>query len=271
MSCSRRRWPYPDEPTSLAVLSPSGNDRPMTVPEPDATDYWDDRSGLDPLAAVLDPVASAGRKNSQIDRMHRLALRRALGGRRLGHVLDFGCGIGRMTSELSHCSDHVTGVDISADMIERARCLNPSPRVDFITYDGNTLPFPDGSFDAALSVVVLQLYRDQPSRFRAIVRELVRVLRPGASVWLVEQAGPTNEGEAWPPDRWRAELGAEGLVVTRLRPVRHFRHSMIFRATVAGLVPERWLEHAARLDLTLTARAGLLGPYTECLMSVSRP
>jgi hypothetical protein len=97
------------------------------------------------------------------------------------------------------------------------------------------------------------------------------VLRPGASAWLIEQAAPENDGEAWPPDRWRIELTAVGLEVTRLRPIRHFRHSKLFRATVAGLIPDRWLEPAARLDLTLTARAGLRGPYTECLMSVVRP
>jgi SAM-dependent methyltransferase len=240
----------------------------MSVPEPDATDYWDDRSRLDPLAAVLDPVAGTERKNSQIDRMHRIALRRAVGGRRLGHVLDFGCGVGRMTSELSRFSHHVTGVDISTDMVTRARRLNPASRVDFVTYDGKTLPFPDASFDAALSVVVLQLYRDDPDRFRSVAREIARVLRPGARAWLIEQVAPENDGDAWPPDRWRVELGAVDLDVTRLRPIRHFRHSKVFRATVAGLIPERWLEPAAQLDLTLTARAGLRGPYTECLMSV---
>lgn len=243
----------------------------MTVPEPDSTDYWDDRSRLDPLAAVLDPIAGDGRKNSQIDRMHRLALRRAVAGQRLGHVLDFGCGTGRMTAELAQFSESVTGVDISLEMLERARRLNSASVVNFVTYDGNTLPFSDGSFDAAIAVVVLQLYRDVPERFRSIASELTRVLRPGARAWLIEQCAPTGEGDAWPPDRWRAELGAAGLEVTRLRPLRHFRHSKVFRATLAGLVQKRWLDAAAQLDLALTARTGLRGPYTECLMSVVRP
>jgi ubiquinone/menaquinone biosynthesis C-methylase UbiE len=242
----------------------------MTVPQPDSTDYWDDRSRLDPLAAVLDPIGDA-RKNSQVDRMHRLALRRAVGRQRLGRVLDFGCGTGRMTIDLAQYSDHVVGVDISSEMVERARRIHRDPRVEFVTYDGQTLPFPDGSFDTALTVVVLQLYRDEPARFRSIAGEIARVLRPGASAWLIEQSAPQHEGEAWSPDRWRTELGTADLELTRMRPVRHFRHSKVFRATLAGLVPTRWLDAAAQLDLMLTARAGLRGPYTECLMSVVRP
>ena len=192
--------------------------------------------------------------------MHRLALRRAVGRQRLGRVLDFGCGAGRMTIDLAQYSEHVVGVDISSEMVERARCIHRDPRVEFVTYDGQTLPFPDESFDAALTVVVLQLYRDEPARFRSIAGEIARVLRPGASAWLIEQSAPPHEGEAWSPDHWRTELSKAELELTRMRPVRHFRHSKIFTATLSGIVPTRWLDAAAQLDLTLTARAGLRGP-----------
>jgi ubiquinone/menaquinone biosynthesis C-methylase UbiE len=242
----------------------------MTVPEPDATDYWDDRSRLHPLAAVLDPVAGAERKNSQIDRMHRLALRRAMGGERFEHILDFGCGIGRMAPELRQFSGRVTGIDISPEMIAQAQRLNASPGIEFVTYDGQTLPFEDGSFDGLLSVVVLQLYRDHTDRFRSIAGEFARVLRPGGRAWLIEQAGPTDASDVWPPERWRRELGTVGLEVMRLRPIRHFRNSLIFRATVTGVVPSRLLQAATQLDLGFTARAGIRSPYTECLMSVVR-
>jgi SAM-dependent methyltransferase len=56
------------------------------------------------------------------------------------------------------------------------------------------LPFRDASFDAVLSTQLWGLV-DEPS---GIVREIVRVARPGARIWL---SGPAN----WPYDSARAE------------------------------------------------------------------
>jgi len=241
----------------------------MTTPSPDSIEYWAARSRLDPLAAVLDPAADGG-KNAQIHRMHSAALSRALEGRRLGKVLDFGCGTGRISAVIARSSDHVTGVDISPDMVDRARELVQDPRIDFIAYDGDRLPFDDASFDAAVTVLVLQLYRDRRDRFTSIAAELARVLRPGSPAWLIEQCAPEYEGNAWTPERWRKELAVAGFDLLRARPLRHFRNTLIFRAAVSGVIPPRLRERAARLDLSLTARMGARGPYTECLLSVAR-
>jgi SAM-dependent methyltransferase len=76
------------------------------------------------------------------------------------------------------------------------------------------MPFRDGSFDAVLSTQLWGLVDDP----RQVVREIVRVARPGASVWL---SGPAH----WPYDSSTAEhrFGApdlpglaEGLVVERI-------------------------------------------------------
>src|SRR3954454_13093128 len=40
--------------------------------------------------------------------------------RKRGSVLDFGCGVGRLSRELSRHFDRYVGVDISAGMVERA-------------------------------------------------------------------------------------------------------------------------------------------------------
>ena len=242
----------------------------MSVPAPDSTEYWSERSRLDPLAAVLDPGAAGDGKNAQIDRMHRLALRRVLAGQRARSVLDFGCGTGRMSRAVAWFADLVTAIDTSREWSERAREPNTDPRVDFTTYDGHVLPFDDASFDTVVSVVVLQLYRDTVARFRSIAQELARVLRPAGRAWFIEQAAPLDAGGAWSPERWRAELATAGLDLRRVRPVRHFQHSPVFRLALTGRVPKPWLEVAARVDLALTVRAGLREPYTECLMSIVR-
>lgn len=41
----------------------------------------------------------------------------------LGHALDFGCGLGRLTLPLSRRFESVVGVDVSSSMVEQAREL----------------------------------------------------------------------------------------------------------------------------------------------------
>jgi ubiquinone/menaquinone biosynthesis C-methylase UbiE len=91
-----------------------------------------------------------------------------------GAVLDYGCGTGNIADALARAGYSVTGVDISGAMIEAARArLSTTGNFHHITKSG-PLPFPAATFDACVASSVLE-YVDDP---RAILRELVRVLRP---------------------------------------------------------------------------------------------
>jgi ubiquinone/menaquinone biosynthesis C-methylase UbiE len=73
-------------------------------------------------------------------------------------VLDFGCGIGRISRALRNYFENCTGVDISSKMIERARELNP--QCDFVLSQQPTLhQFPARHFDMIYSNIVLQHQR----------------------------------------------------------------------------------------------------------------
>lgn len=93
-------------------------------------------------------------------------------GRGRGPLLDFGCGTGSYSAALSELGWDVTGIDISEDMLSRAR----EKGVRVIHADGLALPFPDSSFAAAVS---LWTHTDIDD-FGAALRELVRVLQPDA-------------------------------------------------------------------------------------------
>ncbi len=78
----------------------------------------------------------------------------------------------------------VTGIDASSGMVEAARAEadrhlrdGGRDRFDAVTAFADELPFPDGTFDAAVSSFVLQLV---PSKI-AVLREVHRVLRSGAT------------------------------------------------------------------------------------------
>ena len=100
-----------------------------------------------------------------------------------GKALDFGCGVGRLTRALSAHFEECVGVDISKEMVERARELN-ADRAN-TTFVVNVAPdlsrFEDTSFDFVYSSKVLQ---HMPSTKLAseYVAEFVRVVKPGGQV-----------------------------------------------------------------------------------------
>lgn len=103
------------------------------------------------------------------------AVRRLLG-EGTGTLLDVGCGTGARTAALAGDGWDVTGVDVSEDMLRRARGRG----LDVVRADGAALPFEDATFDAVIS---LWTHTDVPD-FSAVVAEVARVLRPdGAFVY----------------------------------------------------------------------------------------
>jgi ubiquinone/menaquinone biosynthesis C-methylase UbiE len=93
-------------------------------------------------------------------------------------VLDVGCGTGADAFDLAALvggSGHVTGVDLSASMIEEARrrAAERNLRVTFEVGDAQALRFEDGTFDAVRTERTLMHVPDADRAFA----EMVRVLR----------------------------------------------------------------------------------------------
>jgi SAM-dependent methyltransferase len=94
-----------------------------------------------------------------------------------GAALDFGCGVGRLTQPLAQRFASCVGLDISEEMIQRARSLNPYTNCEFVAHCDAELPFPEASFSFIYSNIVLQ---HVPPRFaERYLREFVRVLAAG--------------------------------------------------------------------------------------------
>lgn len=96
-------------------------------------------------------------------------------------VLEIGCGVGRMTAMLSRVFGKVTAVDVSPEMVTRAReNLKGFSNVSIVLGDGATLAgLANSSQDFAFSFIVFQHIPDI-GVIRSYCGEVFRVLRPGS-------------------------------------------------------------------------------------------
>jgi len=96
------------------------------------------------------------------------------------HVLDVGCGTGNLSFCLAQNPEIVSvrGLDYSPAYVAYANRRNDDSRLAFLVGDACALPFPDASFDHAVSMLALQFVRQAD----LAVREMRRVTRPGGSI-----------------------------------------------------------------------------------------
>lgn len=171
----------------------------------------------------------------------------ALDGRDLpGHGLavDIGCGVGRLSRALGERFDRVLGVDVSPEMVARARDMNADrDHLEFHVGTGAGLdPVPDASADLVLSFVVFQHIPD-PDVVLAYLREAGRVLRPGGL--LAFQWNNLSGGRRWAAAREvRDRLSRVGVRRSsdRGRNVREFLGSRIPLAPIRRVLAESGLE-----------------------------
>lgn len=109
-------------------------------------------------------------------------------------VLDIGCGTGALLTELARAGADVTGIDTFEEAggidlaIAEARLRENHVRASLLKASAAGLPFADASFDLAINIGMLE--HIPPDVRPGIMREMLRVVRPGGSLFLI--AGPTN-------------------------------------------------------------------------------
>lgn len=132
-------------------------------------------------------LASRGREG--VFRRRQLDLARLEAGEA---VLDVGCGTGTLAiaaARRAGATGAVTGVDPSAELLERARkkARRAHAGVAFVQSGGEELPFPDASFDLVLSSLVL--HHLSHDALRSSAHEMHRVLKPEGRLLLVDMGG----------------------------------------------------------------------------------
>lgn len=126
-----------------------------------------------------------------------------------GDVLEVGVGTGKNLSYY-RSGMHVTAIDISPKMLRRAegRAKRKNIDVALSIMDAQNLEFPDASFDAAAATFVFCSVPDPVLG----LREVLRVLKPGARVYLLEHVLSHKPVLGWLMRRtngfWRSLSGA---------------------------------------------------------------
>ncbi len=153
-------------------------------------------------------------------------------------VLDAGCGPGLVTEALLEAGCDVRGVDLSAEMIRRARqrCARFGERARFD--QASVLELPEAArFDAALSRLVVHHVADP----LAFVCRQVQLVEPGGVVVVCDHVGDPNPAVA----AWHQEI-------ERARDRTHTRSltsgELVDLFAAAGLVELRLAEEYSELD-----------------------
>lgn len=221
-------------------------------------------------AILTNPAKSGGRWTPEeffatgqhdVDDLMRKVNRWALPSKR-GAVLDFGCGVGRVTQALSDHFDRATGVDISPTMLDLARKYNRhGERCQFLW---NTQPhlrmFPDGSFDMIYSVIVLQ--HIMPPRVRRYLREFLRLLAPGGLLLF------QLPGKAYCP--YSGFLGMMRFRLERIRALTQYPPLMYMNGIDRPRVISLLEKHGGRvIEVESNNWAGV--EYESYLYAVTRP
>jgi SAM-dependent methyltransferase len=130
-----------------------------------------------------------------------------------GAVLEVGCGSGALTRRLARRTGpetRIVALDVNAYMLREAAGLarreGLAERIAFRAGDAEALPFPDASFDAALTCTVLE----EVDADRALA-ELARVVRPGGRVGVAVRADDVPYWDSLPlRPELRAKIIAQG-------------------------------------------------------------
>ncbi|WP_437762171.1 class I SAM-dependent methyltransferase [Sorangium sp. So ce281] len=135
------------------------------------------------------------------------------------HILEIGFGPGLAIRDMASLASRglVAGVDPSEVVVREARKRNAGAiaagRVELHQGSVAALPFGDASFDKVLAINSMHHWQDRA----AGLREILRVLRPGGMITVIEQShAKTDVGRPSGDDlvRYLKECGFQSILVT---------------------------------------------------------
>jgi len=121
-------------------------------------------------------------------------LKDMLGLKKSDVVLDAGSGDGYWTASFAKHCGHIIGIDPGWQALEFAKRLYQYPNIKYVQSFGESLPFPDKTFDKIVSVSCLEHFNNPLQG----LREMARVLKMGGRLALsVDSLLPDNSSSSF--------------------------------------------------------------------------
>lgn len=111
-------------------------------------------------------------------------------------VLDVACGPGLVACEFSKIAKHVTGIDLTEEMIKQAKKRQAELGLSNLSWDVGTafpLPYVADSFSIVVTRYSFHHFLDP----QAALDEMIRVCKPGGRVLIADVALPSDNVEAY--------------------------------------------------------------------------
>ena len=133
-------------------------------------------------------------------RWRRRALREIVTPDAPQQILDLACGTGDFSLAIArkmHPDSRITGLDLSAGMLavmrEKVARAGLQDRISCEQGDSEAMPFADGAFDAVTIAFGIRNFEHR----EAALREILRVLRPGGRLVILELSVPEGRLLRW--------------------------------------------------------------------------
>lgn len=104
------------------------------------------------------------------------------------NVLDFGCGTATLTimTKNFYPDISISGIDVDEKIlsIAKEKIKKANAEIELIKYEGNVLPFQDGTFDRVITSLVL--HHLTPEQKVSSLKEIIRVLKPNGELHIAD-------------------------------------------------------------------------------------
>jgi SAM-dependent methyltransferase len=166
-----------------AITAGDGARLIVSIPEQHREfDPHDTRESYERIAARYAEEIAGELANKPFDQQFLNDFAAAVGG---GRIVELGCGPGQVSGYLATRGARVSGLDLSAQMIDQARLL--FPELTFQVGDMLSLPYEDGSLAGTASFYSI-VHFDESQTQRAL-NEMARVLARGGRAALAFHIG----------------------------------------------------------------------------------
>ena len=168
--------------------------------------------------------------------------------KRLGTLVEFGCGTSFYTGVLSEKADSVVATDISPGMLAVAKEQIKAENVKFQLEDCQKTSFPDGAFDTAFLSLVIHF--TEPEKALAEIR---RVLKTGGML-IITNLDPYALSRL-NRIRCAARVVYNGLARFRVKPPKGSASHLLSEEQLCGLLSKSGFEVLDREIITDTSRS----------------